>query len=103
MCCVPSELNFEAASADSSIVCYCLSIIYFEGIWVAVNMDTLEWVPTPLFCPWVLYTTVYVLAYTGLLVAPIIALSSPGMQVHTYRYAGMIPHGVKVNMRLYSW
>ena len=40
-------------------------------------------------------TTVYVLAYTGLLVAPIIARSSPDMEVHTYRYAGMIPRGVK--------
>ena len=32
VCCVPLELNFEAASADSSVVRYCLSIIYFEGI-----------------------------------------------------------------------
>ena len=38
VCCVPSELDFEAASADSLVVCYRLSNYSLRRHRVAVNM-----------------------------------------------------------------
>ena len=59
VCCVPSELDFEATSADSLVVCYRLSNYslrrssscckYDMDALSWLNSDTLERAPTPLF------------------------------------------------------